>query len=156
MTVVLRFKTLRYSQALLQSTFLIALLTALSACGQKDIPFTDYLIENLLKDNLSQMARPAIFEVTNIAIKSSEHEGDRGTAQVDVELLFPEDFDTVVGLHKLEPFNVKYLQFKSSFGKFAAGEKQIHHAQYDFIRRKGKWTIIGSKALAAPDIKKPE
>lgn len=131
-------------------------LLLLSACGQKDIPFTDYIVENLLRDNLKSLAEPPFFEVRNIDILNAEHQGTTGTATVDVRLYFPEDFDTVVGLRKLEPFNIEYLQYKSSFGKFSAGEQQIHHARYEFQRRGSKWMITGSQALSAPDISAAE
>lgn len=128
----------------------------LGGCGSKDIPFTDYLVENLLRDNLASLAEPPIFEVVQLRVKQKSSADAVATAEVDVELYFPEDFDTVVQLRKLEPFNVEYLQYQSSFGKFSAGETQIHHASYQFQKRGNKWVIIGSKAIAPPDVSKPE
>lgn len=136
-------------------TFLAFSCLVLSGCGNKQIPFTDYLVENLLRDNLASLAKPPIFEVKSVVVGSKQSDGASGTAAVDVELFFPEDFDTVVQLRKLEPFNIEYLQYKSSFGKFEAGETQVHHARYQFENRSGKWVVTGSQAIAAPDVRKP-
>lgn len=136
-------------------TFIVFSCLVLSGCGNKQIPFTDYLVENLLRENLGKLAEPAIFEVKSVLVNSKQSDGASGTATVDVELYFPEDFDTVVELRKLEPFNIEYLQYKSSFGKFEAGETQVHHARYQFENRSGKWMVTGSQAIAAPDVRKP-
>ncbi len=132
--------------------FMIFFCAALIGCSSKPIPFTDYIVSNLLRDNLMSLAEPPIFSIEEISILESQHSGDNGSATIDVRLLFPEDFDTVTTLHKLEPFNMAYKQYQSSFGKFAAGEHQIHHAEYQFQRRDGKWFIVGSRALSPPDI----
>ena len=124
----------------------------LAACSSKPIPFTDYLVKNLLRDNLKALATPPIFTVEDIAVKTLESSETTGTATVDVRLRFPEDFDTVASLRRLEPYNVAYLQYKSSFGKFTAGESQVHHAEYQFERRDGKWFIVGSRAISSPEI----
>jgi hypothetical protein len=131
---------------------LIFFCASIVACSSKPIPFTDYIVSNLLRDNLMSLAEPAIFSIEEIIIIESEHSENSGRATVDVRLKFPEDFDTVTSLHKLEPFNMAYKQYQSSFGKFAAGEQQVHHAEYQFQRRDGKWFIVGSKALSPPDI----
>ena len=123
-----------------------------AACSSKPIPFTDYLVKNLLRDNLEGMTKPPIFSVEDITVKTLESTETTGIATADVRLRFPEDFDTVVSLRRLEPFNVAYLQYKSSFGKFTAGESQVHHAEYQFERRDGKCFIVGSRAIAAPEI----
>lgn len=125
---------------------------ALIGCSSKPIPFTEYIVSNLLRDNLMGLAEPPIFNIEEIIITASQHSGDQGQATVDVRLSFPEDFDTIVSLHKLEAFNMAYKQYQSSFGKFAAGEQQVHHAEYQFQRRDGKWFIVGSRALSPPDI----
>jgi hypothetical protein len=124
----------------------------LLACSSKPIPFTDYLVKNLLRDNLEGLATPAIFDVEDIAVKTTEATETTGIATAHVRLRFPEDFDTVVGLRRLEPYNVTYLQYKSSFGKFAAGESQVHYAEYKFERRDGKWFIVGSRAMSPPEV----
>jgi hypothetical protein len=125
---------------------------ALIGCSSKPIPFTDYIVSNLLRDNLLGLAEPPIFSIEEITIIASQHSGDQGQATVDVRLRFPEDFDTIVSLHKLEAYNMAYKQYQSSFGKFTAGEEQVHHAEYQFQRRDGKWFIAGSRALSPPDI----
>lgn len=124
----------------------------LISCSSKPIPFTDYLVKNLLRDNLEALASPPIFKVEDITVRTLESGEATGTATADVRLRFPEDFDTVVSLRRLEPFNIAYLQYKSSFGKFSAGESQVHHAEYQFERRDGKWFIVGSRAISAPEI----
>ncbi|MEX1664900.1 hypothetical protein [Zhongshania arctica] len=124
----------------------------LLACSSKPIPFTDYLVKNLLRDNLEALATPAIFDVEDIAVKTIEATETTGIATAHVRLRFPEDFDTVVSLRRLEPYSVTYLQYKSSFGKFAAGESQVHYAEYKFERRDGKWFIAGSRAMSPPEV----
>lgn len=124
----------------------------LISCSSKPIPFTDYLVKNLLRDNLEALASPPIFKVEDITVRTIESGETTGMATADVRLRFPEDFDTVVSLRRLEPFNIAYLQYKSSFGKFSAGESQVHHAEYQFERRDGKWFIVGSRAISAPEI----
>lgn len=131
------------------------LLLSLGACGQKDISFTDYIIEHLLRDNLNALAKPPIFEVRAVTIISSESTGDQGSALADVALHFPEGFATVAEQRGLQPDSMEYRQYQSSFGNFEAGEIQTHHARYEFLRRDGKWRIIGSQPVAAPDIAKP-
>ncbi len=105
-----------------------------------------------MRDNLETMATPAIFKVEDITVKSLESGETTGSAIADVRLRFPEDFDTMASLRRLEPYNVAYLQYKSSFGKFSAGESQVHHAEYQFERREGKWHIVGSRAISPPEI----
>ena len=132
--------------------YIFAACVLLSACSSKPIPFTDYLVKNLLRDNLEALARPPIFTVEDITVKTIESTETTGMATADVRMRFPEDFDTVVSLRRLEPFNVAYLQYKTSFGKFSAGESQVHHAEYQFEQRDGKWFIVGSRAISAPEI----
>lgn len=129
-----------------------ALTIALSACSNKPVHFTDYIAEQLLRNNLSELADPPIFEVKDVQIREKEQQGNNARAIIDVSLHFPEDFDTVVSMHKLEPYNIAYLQYKSSFGEFAAGETQVHHAEYQFQLRGSKWVITGSRPLSPPDI----
>ncbi len=131
---------------------LIFVCTAVMACSSKPIPFTDYIVSNLLRDNLMGLAEPPIFSVEDITIIQMQNQEESGSAIVDVRLHFPNDFDTVAKLHKLEPHNMAYKQYQSSFGTFAAGEQQVHHAEYQFQRRGSKWFIVGSRALSPPDI----
>ncbi len=83
-TLTSKVRLLKTIRATLFALIIPALLLGLTACGQKNIPFTDYIIENLLRDNLNSLAEPAIFEVQTVTIVSSESEGDRGSALVDV------------------------------------------------------------------------
>jgi hypothetical protein len=122
------------------------------ACSSKPIPFTDYLVKNLLRDNLEAMAVPAIFDVDDIAVKTIEATETTGLATAHVRLRFPENFDAVVGLRRLKPYSATYLQYKSSFGKFTAGESQVHYAEYKFERRDDKWFIVSSRAMSAPEV----
>ncbi|CAA0082989.1 Uncharacterised protein [Zhongshania aliphaticivorans] len=135
----------------MKKRLIFASLLFLVACSNKPIPFTDYLVKNLLRDNLEGMSSPAIFNVDDITIKALTDNGDTGTATADIRLRFPEDFETVVSLRRLEPYNIAYLQYKSSFGTFSAGESQVHHAEYQFERRDGKWFITGSRAISPPE-----
>lgn len=148
-------RTSLFTRAFRRLTSLTALTILLSACSNKPIHFTDYIAEHLLRNNLSELADPPIFEVESLTIREKEQQGDNARAIIDVALHFPEDFDTVVSMHKLEPYNIAYLQYKSSFGEFAAGETQIHHAEYQFQRRDNKWVIVGSRPVSQPDISKP-
>ncbi|MAK45092.1 MAG: hypothetical protein CMN80_13210 [Spongiibacter sp.] len=127
----------------------------LAACSQKPIAFTDYTVQELLKINIAELAEPAFFELESVEVLNKNDGGESASADVYVTLRFPEDFDTVVGMRKLAPFNMEYKQYKSSFGSFKAGETQRHHARYQFVRRDGKWFIAGSKALSAPKIERP-
>ncbi|MFQ3199984.1 MAG: hypothetical protein ACI9SK_000695 [Zhongshania sp.] len=124
----------------------------LLACSSKPIPFTDYLVKNLLRDNLEAMAVPAIFDVDDIAVKTIEATETTGIATAHVRLRFPKNFDAVVGLRRLKPYSATYLQYKSSFGKFTAGESQVHYAEYKFERRDDKWFIVSSRAMSAPEV----
>jgi hypothetical protein len=124
----------------------------LLACSSKPIPFTDYLVKNLLRDNLEAMAMPAIFDVEDIAVKTIEATETTGIATAHVRLRFPENFDAVVGLRRLKPYDATYLQYKGSFGKFTAGESQVHYAEYKFERRDDKWFIVSSRAMSAPEV----
>lgn len=133
---------------------LLGLSLLLTACS-KPIPFTDYLVENLLKQNLNSLSEPRFFELEKLEILQSSSDGDQAQAELYVTLRFPEDFDTVVAMRGLEPFNMEYKQYKASFGTFSAGERQRHHAQYQFIRRDGKWFISGSRALSKPVVTQP-
>lgn len=140
----------------IQRACLAALLLSLAACSQKPIAFTDYTVESLLNKNISELAEPAFFALDSVEIINKEDLGESATAEVYITLRFPEDFDTVVAMRKLEPFNMEYKQYKSSFGSFVAGETQRHHARYQFVRRDGRWFIAGSQALSAPKINRPE
>ena len=136
--------------------FVILFCAALISCSSKPIPFTDYIVSNLLRDNLLSLAEPPIFSIEDIAIIQMQNQEESGNAIVDVRLLFPEDFDTVTKRHKLAPHNMAYKQYKSSFGTFVAGEQQLHHAEYQFQRRGGKWFIVGSRPLSPPDVTAPK
>ncbi len=134
-----------------RSWLLIGLLASLSACS-KPIDFTDYTIENLLKKNIEGLAEPAFFELREISILSKQDEGERGSAEVYIYLYFADDLASVAEKRQLSPDKMEYRQYESSFGNFAAGETQRHHAEYQFFRRDGKWYISGSRALSAPVI----
>ncbi len=148
-------KTFKLTTACCRFAWLAAVAVLLSACSNKPVHFTDYIAEHLLRNNLSELADPPIFEVASLTIREKEQQGDKARAIIDVALHFPEDFDTVVSMHKLEPYNIAYLQYKSSFDEFAAGETQTHHAEYQFQRRDNKWVIVGSCPVSQPDISKP-
>ena len=152
---MLQVSTLGIGRVVRRGAWLSALTILLSACSNKPVHFTDYIAEHLLRNNLSELAEPPIFEVASLTIREKEQQGDKARAIIDVALHFPEDFDTVVSMHKLEPYNIAYLQYKSSFGEFAAGETQVHHAEYQFQRRDNKWVIVGSRPVSQPDISKP-
>ncbi|QQD19105.1 hypothetical protein I6N98_04415 [Spongiibacter nanhainus] len=152
---MLQVSTLGIGRAVRRGAWLSALTILLSACSNKPVHFTDYIAEHLLRNNLNELAEPPIFEVASLTIREKEQQGDKARAIIDVALHFPEDFDTVVSMHKLEPYNIAYLQYKSSFGEFAAGETQVHHAEYQFQRRDNKWVIVGSRPVSQPDISKP-
>lgn len=132
---------------------LVALLLCLSACS-KPIPFTDYIVENLLRDNLENLTQPALFEVREIIVVEKTDLGDRAEASVDVVLFFPESFETVVKAQQLQPNNMAYKQYRGSFGAFTAGEQQTHHAHYSFVRDGRKWRISSSRPLAEPTIQR--
>ena len=134
---------------------LLSAIALLAACSQKPIAFTDYTVQELLKKNITELAEPVFFELESVEVLEKIDQGESASAEVHVTLRFPEDFDTVVSMRKLAPFNMEYKQYKSSFGSFVAGETQRHHARYQFVRRDGKWFIAGSKALSAPQIERP-
>lgn len=136
-------------------TALLCFSLFLAACS-KPIPFTDYLVDNLLRNNLNALTEPPLFEVEKLEIVKKQEDGDNAEAEVYVTLVFAEDFDTAITMRKLQPFNMEYKQYQSSFGKFAAGERQRHHALYRFFRRDGKWFISGSHALSPPEIMPPQ
>lgn len=138
-----------------RAAIMLCLSVFLTACS-KPVAFTDYTVENLLKKNLSELTEPRLFETEKLEIIQKSEEGDAADAEVYVTLVFPEDFDTVISMRKLQPFNMEYKQYKSSFGKFAAGERQRHHAKYQFVRRDGKWLISGSQAMSPPEIMPPQ
>lgn len=131
---------------------LLSVAMVLLGCSQKQIAFTDYIVENLLRDNLGQMATPPLFDVVSIDIQNLENDGDHGSASVDVRLRFPKNFNTVTQERQLQPDDQLYRQLKASFGEFKATEEQVHHAKYHFQRIKKKWHIQGSQALKAPRI----
>jgi hypothetical protein len=128
----------------------------LLACSSKPIPFTDYLVENLLRENLLALSEPPLFSVANISITQTQTQESSGSAHVDVRLSFLQSFASVVEQRQLTPESMEYQQYRNSFGDFAAGEEQVHHAEYQFQRRDGKWFIVGSRPVAAPDIFKAD
>lgn len=139
----------------MKRTLLFGLVIMLLGCSQKQIAFTDYIVENTLRSTLSQMASPPLFEIVSLDIQNLENNGDSGSATVDVRLHFAKAFATIIKERKLQPDDQKYHQFKASFGEFKAGEEQVHHAKYSFQRLQKKWHIRGSQALKAPRIYLP-
>ena len=133
----------------------LALALTLSACGSKPIPFTEYLVENMLRENLATLAQPPIFEVKDLRLSGLNSAGDNGSADANISLLFTEDFATVVDQRQLDSDSLLYRQIRGSFGEFAAGELQVHHARYQFQRVGGKWRIVGSQPTDAPTISEP-
>ncbi|MBD2858675.1 hypothetical protein IB286_06590 [Spongiibacter sp. KMU-158] len=130
------------------------LFLAISACS-RPVPFSAYLAEQLLQENLNSLTEQPVFELRKIEIQSVEAEENTGSASTDIVLLFPQSLADIAKQQGLEEGSAVLQQYRSSFGDFEAGEIQRHHARYLFQKRGKKWLITGSQPLAPPDIHKP-
>lgn len=129
--------------------------TVLVASCSRPVPFTPYLAERLLQENLSSLAEPPLFELSKVEILSIEAGENTGTAVADIVLKFPVGLGELAEQQQLATDSAQYSQYKNSFGEFVAGEVQRHHARYGFIKRGKRWMISASQPLSAPDIIKP-
>lgn len=126
----------------------------LSACS-RPAPFTEYLVQQLLDENLSSLTDQPVFEVKKIEVQDIQAGENTGSAETDIVLVFPKSLAEVAKAQQLKPDDMIYIQYKGSFGDFLSGEVQRHHARYHFQRRGKKWRVVGSEALAPPDVTKP-
>jgi hypothetical protein len=142
------------------SLFIATLSLLITACTSKpDTPSDKQITEMVTKSlfNLERrLDRKPFFEITDINILSRQGDAENASATLDITLSFPEDFQTVVEQRHLKPFNLRYLQYQSSFGKFSAGDIQVHHAEYQFSRDGETWHITGTKKLAPATPGKPD
>lgn len=132
---------------------LICALCALSviACQKPQQNLSDSQLINMVSESMMQLVEPSIYSIENIEILTRRvQQPTQIEAELVITLRFPRDFESVVTERKLKPYNIEYLQFEQSFGKFATNEKQNHYAVYHFKREQDVWRISKTQKLTPP------